>query len=67
MDAVIGCRGMAEADTSVRRYEKAGRLIREAERVPKASKLYGEMIENRLEQLFDSPSLTPRPPARPRL
>ena len=52
-------------DLTVRRYEKAGRLAIEVQRMPVATQRYGLRVSNLLAQIFRQPALCPPPPKIP--
>ena len=58
----IKARGRWMADSSVRRYQKAGRVVKEIERMGTAANEYAEWIENHLGALLSGDLPCPAPP-----
>jgi len=55
-------RGRWRADASVARYEKHSRLLKEVERLPKATRDYGSLLNDRMADALSSRWQPPAPP-----
>ena len=58
-------RGRWKADSSVRRYEKHARVLREIERLPAKTVAYAQVVERRLVPILSGVEVAPRPPVPP--
>jgi len=65
--ALVKRRGRWKADSSVRRYEKHARVLREIERLPAQTVAYAQVVERRLVPILSGAEVAPRPPVPPRM